>query len=101
MKLVCYPPRVSETALRLVVEGRVQGVCFRFFTCDVAQELGLRGWVRNRSDGSVEIEAAGPEPALERLKERLRVGPPQARVTRLTAERLERGPAGAGFRVTY
>jgi acylphosphatase len=67
--------------------GRVQGVGFRWWTKDKADELGLRGWVRNRRDGSVEALLDGPAEALERMLEALRQGPPGARVERLeTAE---------------
>jgi len=66
------------------VEGRVQGVGFRYFVRAQALELGLRGWVRNRPDGSVEAAAAGPGGALDRLEAFLLQGPPRARVIRLT-----------------
>ncbi len=60
--------------------GRVQGVGFRWWTRKTAQELGLRGTVRNRVDGSVEIHAEGPEEAMERFRSRLDHGPSSARV---------------------
>lgn len=60
--------------------GRVQGVGFRWWTRKTAQELGLRGTVRNRLDGSVEIHAEGPEDAMERFRDRLEHGPTSARV---------------------
>jgi acylphosphatase len=71
---------------RLVVEGRVQGVGFRAFVAREAGRLGLEGWARNRRDGSVEILAAGPAPAVEALIAAARRGPPVSRVDRLTAE---------------
>ena len=74
---------------RYRVEGRVQGVAFRYFTQQTAQRLGIVGWVRNLPDGAVEAEASGPESALERFEESLRQGPPHARVTRLLQESLE------------
>jgi acylphosphatase len=64
-----------------VVHGRVQGVGFRAATCDAARALGLTGWVRNRFDDNVEVQAQGDEGALERLHEFLRRGPSLARVT--------------------
>jgi acylphosphatase len=66
--------------LHAVVRGRVQGVSFRFYTQSQAMTLGLTGWVANRSDGSVEVVAEGPRPALNRLLDWLRHGPPLARV---------------------
>jgi acylphosphatase len=62
------------------VAGRVQGVGFRWFVVGEAERLGLRGYVRNASDGSVEVEAEGPAPAILELRERLEKGPPSARV---------------------
>ena len=64
------------------VEGIVQGVGFRAFTLRQAQQLGLKGWVRNRWDGSVEVVAEGPKGALEDLVRRLERGPISAQVTR-------------------
>jgi len=62
------------------VSGRVQGVCFRDFAERWGSMLGLTGWVRNLWDRRVEIVAEGDKAGLERLLERLRVGPPSARV---------------------
>lgn len=70
----------SEERRGLLLTGRVQGVGFRWFTARLAGGLGLRGAVRNRSDGSVEVHAEGPAGVLDRFEERLREGPPGARV---------------------
>src|SRR5579883_556668 len=67
--------------LHAQVQGRVQGVGFRYFVIQRAVQLGLRGYVRNESDGSVEVVAQGPRPALERLVTLLRQGPSAAHVT--------------------
>ena len=83
---------MTDLAARLVVEGRVQGVGYRFWARDRALELGLRGWVRNRRDGSVELLAMGPLDAIERFVAACLEGPPAARVTsvrRLDAEAAE------------
>ena len=61
--------------LHATVRGRVQGVGFREFTRRHAAALGLAGWVRNRPDGSVELEAEGPRTALDELVRHLRIGP--------------------------
>jgi acylphosphatase len=68
-------------AQRLVVRGRVQGVGFRWWAVDTALALGLRGWVRNRRDGSVEILAIGPGVQLEAFAQACESGPSAARVT--------------------
>ena len=62
------------------VDGRVQGVGFRWWTRRLAQGLGLRGDVRNRRDGSVEVQAAGEAAALTALETSLWMGPPGSRV---------------------
>ena len=63
--------------------GRVQGVGFRWWARGVAEELAIGGTVRNLADGSVEVRATGDEASLDRLEDRLRVGPRFARVDRL------------------
>ncbi len=60
--------------------GRVQGVFFRQSTADQARLLGLTGWVANQDDGSVKVEAQGPEEQLESLIIWCKKGPPSARV---------------------
>ena len=83
--------------LHAIVEGRVQGVGFRYFVIDAAVSLGLTGWVRNRWDGSVETLAEGPRPALERLMMALQVGPRAANVTTVTPEWLPATGEWVGF----
>jgi acylphosphatase len=72
--------------LRLIVSGRVQGVFFRAGAAHTARALGLRGWARNRADGTVEIVAEGTRGALERLLEWAKIGPPRARVDHVDAD---------------
>jgi acylphosphatase len=73
-----------KTAKLYVVEGRVHGVGFRMFVEHAADELGLKGYVCNRRDGSVEVYAAGDEELLEQLRAELEKGPSAARVTRVS-----------------
>ena len=72
--------------LHAVVRGSVQGVGFRYFIQRKAQELGLRGWVRNNDDGTVELVAEGSRSELERLKMAAEEGPRMARVQRVEVE---------------
>jgi len=82
------------TARRAVVQGRVQGVGFRYFAVRAARELGIAGWVRNLPDGSVETLAEGEPAAVDRYLERLRRGPVASRVEGvLIEERPEQGLA--------
>ena len=71
---------IHRKAVRAVVRGRVQGVCFRDATARRADELGVQGWVRNLPDGSVHVHAEGTAPAIDRLVVFLHDGPPRARV---------------------
>jgi acylphosphatase len=70
-------------ARRFVVRGRVQGVGFRWYVLQQAARLGLRGWVRNQEDGSVEVVAVTTPETLVDLEAALRRGPPGARVQNL------------------
>jgi acylphosphatase len=66
---------------RLHISGRVQGVGFRYSMRHEAARRGVRGWVRNRADGSVEALLAGDAEAIEALTAWARQGPPGAKVT--------------------
>ena len=87
-------------ARRFLVTGRVQGVGFRYFALQRGRALGLTGWVRNRQDGSVEVEAEGSRGSLERLIEELRAGPTAARVEALEHHWSEGAPRNRGFQIT-
>jgi acylphosphatase len=83
---------------RVLVTGRVQGVWFRDSVRAVATEHGLSGWVRNRSDGSVEAVFEGGEPAVIELVAYCHTGPPHARVQTVTTS--DEPPQGtSGFEV--
>ena len=85
---------MSETR-KLRIHGRVQGVWYRGWSVDTARGLGLRGWVRNRADGTVEMLVRGEEEAVRRMIERCHEGPPAARVERIDVEDSdEEAPAG-------
>lgn len=71
---------MAEIARHLSITGRVQGVFFRAWSREQADELGVRGWIRNRPDGHVEAHVEGDEAAVETMIERLRGGPPAAQV---------------------
>ena len=75
-----------RTAKRFLVQGRVQGVGFRFFATTCAEALGVAGWVRNTPEGNVEVHAEGDDKQLEQLAFDLSRGPRYARVTRVDAE---------------
>jgi acylphosphatase len=70
----------KERAVRVVIEGRVQGVGYRAWTERTAISLGLRGWVRNRRDGAVEAVFAGGAAAVDEMVRRCHQGPRSASV---------------------
>ncbi|MFZ0448088.1 MAG: acylphosphatase [Desulfatiglandaceae bacterium] len=87
--------------MRLIVEGRVQGVFFRDSTRRQAGMLGVTGWVRNRPDGTVEVLAEGPEIAVQKLVAWCRRGPSRARVDHLNDEREPWQGEFESFEVTF
>ncbi len=90
-----------DARVEAVVHGDVQGVGFRDFVRRRASQRGLRGTVRNRADGAVEVVAEGPQDDVEALLADLREGPRMARVEQVEVERREAGGSLDGFRITY
>jgi acylphosphatase len=87
--------------VHLVVSGLVQGVGFRMFIERSAKELHLAGWVRNLADGTVEIEAEGPESLIEELIKRAGTGPGRAQVRGIRKRELPPGAPLEGFSVIF
>ena len=75
--------------LHFLIQGRVQGVGFRWYVHREASELDLRGWVRNTEEGEVEVVASGSAEDLAELRASLRRGPRGSRVDRLVEHYLE------------
>ncbi len=73
--------------LSAVIRGRVQGVGFRYWVLQQAREQGLKGWVRNAPDGSVEVEAEGSEDQLFDFEQSLWRGPVLSRVDKVHVSR--------------
>lgn len=76
----------ATVARQLRIYGLVQGVYYRLSMVEVAQDLGVRGWVRNRLDGSVEALAVAPAAALQALLDWAAQGPAAARVQRVDSQ---------------
>jgi acylphosphatase len=72
---------MTRSAASLRIEGRVQGVGYRWWAMGEAKRLGLAGWTRNRTDGTVEILAIGAPDVLDAFERACRTGPPAAQVT--------------------
>lgn len=83
------------------VYGRVQGVFYRANTRNKARELGLKGYVRNLSDGSVEAVVEGDKDKVEKLLEWMRIGPPMAKVDRVIVEYQEYKGDFKDFTIKY
>lgn len=91
---------MSDVRVRAVVHGRVQGVFYRDSCRNEARRLGVRGWVRNRPDGTVEVVAEGPRDRVDRLLTWCRHGPPRAAVTAVSV--TDEVPAAERpFRIEY
>jgi acylphosphatase len=73
----------ENDAVHIRIHGRVQGVMFRQWIVQEATKRGLRGWVRNRSDGTVEAVFVGARPSLREMVAACRRGPPKAEVSKL------------------
>jgi acylphosphatase len=74
---------MKKIRIHAFVFGRVQGVFFRFHTKEIAEELGLKGWVKNLFDGRVEVLVEGEKDKVEKLVQFLKNGPPAARVEKV------------------
>ncbi len=92
---------MKQKRVRATVHGRVQGVAFREYTRREAQRLGVSGWVRNRSDGTVEVVCEGDAALVDELVAWLATGSPYAQVTRVALEAEEPQGEGAPFAIRF
>lgn len=88
-------------AVRMTARGRVQGVGFRFFVRENAARYGVRGWVRNRADGSVEIHAEARRDVLDAFIEIIRDGPRFGRISDLSLEWTEPEGGFVNFDIAF
>lgn len=87
-------PAMQKKTLRLVIHGLVQGVYFRDSMRREAQNLAVAGWVRNRSDGTVEAAVQGEPASVDAIVRWVRRGPERAQVERVEIEPHEGGYTG-------
>ena len=94
---------VQIVRVHVVVSGLVQGIGYRWFVRDTANQLNLEGWVKNLSNGKVELEAQGPEEIIEKYIDHLKHGHEWARIDNMETNwispepKKERNP---GFQIT-
>ncbi len=87
--------------VRIKVYGKVQGVGFRYYTLRQANKLGVKGWVRNVQDGTVEIVAQGDPASLDRLSAAVKQGSPASKVKRIHVEEIDGMNRYSSFQVKY
>lgn len=87
--------------LEITVQGRVQGVCFRYFVKQEANKLNIKGYVRNVDDDKVEIVAEGEESALKELINLSKKGPPMAHVIKQNINYFNYQGNFKDFRITH
>jgi acylphosphatase len=88
--------------IHAIVSGVVQGVGFRFFTKYLAERFELNGWVRNRTDGTVELEAEGPEETISAFLRELQAGQPRAaHVSGIEIDEIPVKKDFGGFSITH
>ena len=78
--LIMGPSGMEKVRARVIIEGRVQGVFFRSHTQEMAYKLGVKGWVRNRRDGSVEALLEGDKKEIDQIIQWCHRGPSESRV---------------------
>ncbi len=91
----------DQARLHATIQGRVQGVNFRYYTARRARDLNLTGYVRNKPDGTVEVVAEGRRASLEELLSFLRVGPRSAVVAGVDVSWPEPADGFGSFEVRY
>ena len=84
---------------KYIIRGKVQGVGYRHFTLNVAEAFDVRGYVRNREDGAVEVLAGGTVTSLNSFREQLEIGPGSSRVDRIETEDIEGEDIPARFSI--
>ncbi|MCZ0755875.1 acylphosphatase [Anoxybacillus sp. J5B_2022] len=87
--------------LHVVVHGRVQGVGFRYYTQGEALKWDLTGWVKNKDDGTVELEVQGTDERIQMFIDKIEQGSPFARVTKIETEYIAPLPNEKTFRIIY
>ncbi len=92
---------MEKVRARVIIEGRVQGVFFRYHTQEMAYRLGIKGWVKNRRDGRVEAIFEGEKDRVNQMVQWCHHGPPEARVSGVRVNWEEYTGEFQDFSITY
>ena len=92
---------MSVSAVNIIAHGRVQGVGFRFFVREKASLFGLCGWVRNRSDGTVELYAEGEDGSVREFMTEIEKGPVFGNISGLTVDWTIPENTYSGFNIKF
>ncbi len=87
--------------VRVKIKGVVQGVGFRYFTRSLAYRYGITGFVRNLADGSVEVEASGPDSEIELFLKDIARGPSLSSVSGIDVEEIKAGDYNNEFKICF
>lgn len=92
---------IKYISAQIIIKGRVQGVGFRYFAKQKADEIGITGWVRNLPNGFVEIEAYGTPDRLEIFTDWMKTGPARSRIDSVTSTLFDAGFIPERFTLRY
>ncbi|MFH1391900.1 MAG: acylphosphatase [Candidatus Diapherotrites archaeon] len=87
--------------IEILVSGRVQGVSFRAFALQIASSLGLKGFVKNLADGSVEVVAEGKKEKIEKFLTELKKGPPLSHIENIAVNKSKAIKEFSSFEIRY
>jgi len=91
----------NKKQIKVVIKGHVQGVFYRVHTQNTADRLGIKGYVKNLADGSVEAVFEGDQPAIAEMIDWCRKGPDMSRVEHVRTQEIEALTNFKGFEIRY
>ena len=103
VRSILFTQKFKMKRIRFFVSGKVQGICYRYYSANKAQELGLKGFVRNIPNGKVEVVVEGPEEQVEVFMNYCKNNPGYSRVERIEVmeEKEVEKPLFSDFKIKY
>ena len=98
MRVINFTEFLSMSTVHLIISGKVQGVFFRATAKEIADKLGVNGWVKNTPEGNVEAMATGTQEQIESFVAWCKKGPPKAKVENVEVSKADETPF-SGFEV--